>query len=235
MDSSHRLDRARHDGEVIVDLAATHLDAPVPNCPDWDGRGLLSHLARVWHMLSVFAEKRPDGFPGRDEFPERVPGGEVEAARVALDRVDRHMRALPPGTPMWGWASSQSSDYFHRRYHLENLVHRVDAEAMAGVTSVIDGDEGADAVDERFGEFAVLSEARPAGSLHVHRTDGAGEWTLRVTDDGVVVTREHAKGDAAARGSGAQLMLAVGGRLPSDELETFGDADLVREWFELAR
>ena len=100
---------------------------------------------------------------------------------------------------------------------------------------MIDGDEGADAVDERFGEFAVLSEARPAGSLHVHRTDGAGEWTLRVTDDGVVVTREHAKGDAAARGSGAQLMLAVWGRLPIDELETFGDADLVREWFELAR
>lgn len=235
MDVSYRLDRARSDGERIISLAADALDAPVPHCPEWDGRGLLSHMARVWHMLSIFAETRPDAFPGRDEFPARVEGGEVEAARTALERVDRHMRALPPGTPMWGWAKTQSSDYFHRRYHLENLVHRVDAEVMVGIESVIDADEGADAVDERFLEFAVRSDRRPSGSLHVHRTDGPGEWTLRLEGDAIVVTREHAKGDAAARGTGADLMLAVWGRLPVEQLETFGDPGLVEEWFALSR
>jgi len=235
MERSLRLDRARADGDRIVDLAAAHIDTPVPNCPDWDGRGLLSHVARVWHMLALFAENQPGGFPGRDEFPDRVTGGELDAARVALDRVDRAMRALPAGVSMWSWGVTQSSDYFHRRYHLENLVHRVDAEGMAGVDSEIDGDEAADAVDERFTEFVVSSPERPAGSLHVHRTDGEGEWTVRVDGDAIVATHEHAKGDAAARGTGAQLMLAIWGRLPVDELETFGDSGLVQEWFELAR
>ena len=235
MDATHRLDRALADGERIIELCNANPDAPVPACPDWDGRGLASHLARVWHMLSLIAEHRLDSFPGRDQFPEKVEGGEIHAARLALARVDTHMRALPPGTPMWSWATTQSSDFFHRRLHLENLVHRVDAEQMAGVASEIDGDEGADAVDERFVEFAPRSSARPGGSLHVHRTDGPGEWTLRVEGDTIVTTLEHAKGDAAARGTGADLMLAVWGRGSLDALETFGDTAVIHEWFDLTR
>lgn len=235
MDLSFRLDRARADGERIIELAAANLDTSVPGCPEWDGRGLLSHVGRVWHMLALFAENQPTGFPERHEFPERVDGDELDAARTALHRVDAAMRALAPQVPMWSWGTTQSSDYFHRRYHLENLVHRVDAEGMAGVESEIDGDEAADAVDERLTEFAVIARDRPAGSLHVHRTDGEGEWTVRVEGDAIVATHEHAKGDAAARGTGAQLMLAIWGRLPVDQLETFGDIDLIQEWFELAR
>jgi hypothetical protein len=106
---------------------------------------------------------------------------------------------------------------------------------MAGLESEIDGDEAADAVDERFVEFAPLREGRPAGSLHLHRSDGAGEWTIKVDGDAIVTTREHAKGDAAARGTGADLMLAVWGRGTLEPLETFGDLNLITEWFELTR
>ena len=116
-----------------------------------------------------------------------------------------------------------------RRYHLENLVHRVDAEQALGLASEIDGDEAADAVDERF-EFVHLLEERPAGSLHVHRTDGEGEDT--VVDDRIVVTKQHEK--AMPRGgTGADLMLAVWGR-GADALEIFGDDALVDEWFSLS-
>ncbi|HQR30574.1 MAG TPA: DsbA family protein, partial [Anaeromyxobacteraceae bacterium] len=41
----------------------------------------------------------------------------------------------------------------------------------------------------------------PSGSLHLHRTDGPGEWLVRAVDGEVVSTQEHAKGDAAVRGS----------------------------------
>ena len=235
MDASSRLDRALADGQRIIDLTVANPDAQVPNCPDWDGRALASHMARVWHMLSLIVEHRLDAFPGRDMFPEKIAGGEFEAASVALERVDTQMRALEPGAPQWSWATTQTTDYYVRRVHLENLVHRVDAEQMAGVDSEIDGDEAADAVDERFIEFAPLREGRPGGSLHVHRTDGDGEWTIKVEDDTIVATREHAKGDAAARGSGADLMLAVWGRGTLEPLETFGDPELIAEWFELTR
>ena len=235
MDASFRLDRAYEDGQRIIELAAANPDARVPNCPDWDGRALASHMARVWHMLSLIVEHGLDGFPGRELFPETVAGGEFDAARIALERVDTHMRALVPGAPQWSWATTQTTDYYIRRVHLENLVHRIDAEQMAGLESEIDGDEAADAVDERFVEFAPLREGRPAGSLHLHRSDGAGEWTIKVDGDAIVTTREHAKGDAAARGTGADLMLAVWGRGTLEPLETFGDLNLITEWFELTR
>ena len=236
MQASHRVDRARQDGERLIELCSADMTADVPACPDWDAAALLSHITRVWHMLAIFAESRPDGFPGRDEFPAKPdPGDEEAAARAALDRVDSAMRALAPGTPMWSWATTQSSDYFHRRYHLENFVHRVDAEQAAGIDSEIDGDEAADAVDERFAEFVHRREERPAGSLHLHRTDGPGEWTVSVVDDRIEVVTEHAKGDAAARGTGADLMLAMWGRGSLDSLEIFGDPALVDEWFALCR
>ena len=57
--------------------------------------------------------------------------------------------------------TTQSIDYFHRRLHLENLVHRVDAEQMAGISSEIDTDEAADAVAERFEEFVHARPERP--------------------------------------------------------------------------
>ncbi len=236
MDVTHRLDRAREDGQRLIELCAAHPTADVPACPDWDGMGLLSHITRVWHMLAIFAESQPTTFPGRDDFPPRPePDGEVAGAEEALARVDAAMRALPAGTAMWSWGTTQSSDYFHRRYHLENLVHRVDAEQMAGLDSEIDGDEAADAVDERFAEFVHRREERPGGSLHLHRTYGDGEWTVSIVDDAIVVATEHAKGDAAARGTGADLMLAMWGRGSIDALETFGDASLIEEWFELCR
>lgn len=236
MQASLRLDRARLDGERIIELCISDPSAAVPSCPGWDMAKLLGHMTTVWHMLAIIAETQPTGFPGRDQFPPRPETGAEEAgARAALDRVDQAMRALEPGTSMWSWATTQSSDFYPRRYHLENLVHRVDAEQALGLASEIDGDEAADAVDERFVEFVHLREERPAGSLHVHRTDGEGEWTFAVVDDRIVVSKQHEKGDAAARGTGADLMLAVWGRGGADALEIFGDDALVDEWFSLCR
>ena len=236
MDVNHRLDRAHADGQRIIALCLDHPDAAVPSCPGWDSAKLLSHLTNVWHMLAIIAETKPPGFPSRDQFPSRPePGEEEEAAIAALDRVDGAMRELPPHMPMWSFGTTQSSDFYHRRYHLENLVHRIDAEQAAQIESEIDGDEAADAVDERLVEFVHRREERPAGSLHLHRTDGDGEWTVTIVGDAIVVAPEHAKGDAAARGSGADLMLALWGRAPVETLEIFGDVSLVDEWFELCR
>ena len=181
MDHTTRLDRARQDGERIITLCTANMEAPVPSCPDWDGAGLLSHLTRVWHMLAIIVEERREGFPGRDDFPPRPAEGEEAAgAQTALARVIAAMAAVEPGTAMWSWGTTQSIDYFHRRLHLENLVHRVDAEQMAGISSEIDTDEAADAVAERFEEFVHARPERPSGSFHIHRTDGDGEWTAKV-------------------------------------------------------
>ena len=68
----------------------------------------------------------------------------------------------------------------------------------------------------------------PTGSLHLHRTDGEGEWLAKNEGGALVVTREHAKGDAAVRGSGSDLLLWIWGR--GGEVEIFGDEAVAAAW-----
>jgi transcription-repair coupling factor (superfamily II helicase) len=53
--------------------------------------------------------------------------------------------------------------------------------------------------------------------------------------DGVRVTREHAKGDVAARGTISDLALLMTGRLPPARLEVFGDTVHLDRWFRAVR
>ena len=62
------------------------------------------------------------------------------------------------------------------------------------------------------------------GSVHLHCTDVAGEWLVVDDADGAdVVTREHAKGDAAVRGPAHDLLLVLWRRQPLDAVEVIGD------------
>ena len=133
----------------------------------------------------------------------------------------------------------RTAAFFHRRMAAETLVHRIDAEDAVGRPSPIDGDLATACVDE-FIDVGLRSSTDPAkafdypdGSLHLHRTDGAGEWLLRADDGVLVATREHAKGDAAVRGSGADLLRFVWNR-PGADVEIFGDADVAAAWQSLA-
>ena len=53
-----------------------------------------------------------------------------------------------------------------------------------------------------------------------------GSWAIGQLslNEEVRVTREHAKGDVAARGSASDLLLFIWGRIPPSRLEVFGDA-----------
>ena len=81
-----------------------------------------------------------------------------------------------------------------------------------------------------------VAPIRGAGeTIHLHCTDGDGEWLVRLGADGVAVTNEHAKGDVAARGTASDLMLLVWGRIPPERVDVFGDAALLTRWQELTK
>ncbi len=44
-------------------------------------------------------------------------------------------------------------------------------------------------------------------TMHLHCTDGDGEWLVRLAPDGVTVVNEHAKADVAAAGRACDLLL----------------------------
>jgi len=69
------------------------------------------------------------------------------------------------------------------------------------------------------------------GSVHIHCTDVDGEWLIVPTDaSDVVVTREHAKGDCAIRGSASQLLLGLWRRVPMSALEIIGNAGVAAQF-----
>jgi hypothetical protein len=64
------------------------------------------------------------------------------------------------------------------------------------------------------------------GSVHIHCTDVAGEWTVRESDDGFEVSREHAKGDAAIRGAANDIVQVLWRRVPLTACDVVGSTEV---------
>ncbi len=233
MQTSDRIKRLSADGTRLIEAASSDLTAGIPGCPDWTTGDLLGHVGRGWRMIAFFVSHCP---------PEPVDTGVGEApkgpavidyAQAGLTELLEVLAVADPATPTWTFGADQTVAFFIRRAHLETLVHRVDAEAAIDDPTPVDPVEAADVVDELL-SFAGRGDSRPSGSLHLHQTDGDGEWLLEVVDGEVAVRREHAKGDAALRGTGVELMMVMWGRRSVDGLELFGDGSIVDEWSNLS-
>jgi hypothetical protein len=71
--------------------------------------------------------------------------------------------------------------------------------------------------------------------VHLHATDVEGEWLVTLGGSTVAVEHGHAKGDAAVRGTAADLHLWLWGRVPLDRLEVFGDPAIAERLTKLSR
>lgn len=192
-------------------------DAPVPTCPGWTAADLAAHVSTV-HRWSAQILRTASAQPQQREQPHE--GGPRAALAALLDAIGD----TAPDARVWTFSPTDSTARFwQRRQAHETTVHAYDAELTAGLTpQPIDSDLGADGVDE----WLDVAAARVRGDgrcVHLHRTDGAGEWLIEMTPEGLLVRREHAKGDAAARGTGQLLYLCLWGRLPWSRCEIFGD------------
>jgi hypothetical protein len=66
----------------------------------------------------------------------------------------------------------------------ETAMHRYDAEAATGTPTPFDGDMAADGIAELYEVVLPFGLVRrevtlPSGSLHLHRSDGEGEWMVK--------------------------------------------------------
>jgi uncharacterized protein (TIGR03083 family) len=147
---------------------------------------------------------------------------------------------VTPETPVWTFSSTnRTAAFWQRRRSQETGIHRYDAELAAGTPSPLDAALAVDGIDEfltvflpRLADnFGDLGDA----TVHLHCTDVEGEWLVTNHGGEVSVTREHAKGDVAARGSASDLVLFLWGRAPTDSLEVFGDADLLARFRQAIR
>jgi uncharacterized protein (TIGR03083 family) len=224
---------------VAALLATGPLTAPIVACPGWTLSDLGIHLGQVHHWAARAAQSGE-----RTMFEEIRPADEQSLDawyRGYADKLVHTLEHIDPDAPTWHlFTVERIGRFWPRRQTHETLVHRWDAEHAIGALTAIDPALASDSVDEYF-EVALPRMMKrdglslPTSSFHVHCTDTPGEWTLRAGDDGsLVMTREHAKGDAALRGRAEDLLLRLWGRPVSETaLDVVGDPQAAHDWLAL--
>jgi uncharacterized protein (TIGR03083 family) len=230
MDPADLIRAIRRDGDAFVDAClAAGLPTPVPSCPGWTVADLLWHLGEVhafWRTVVA------DGLTSWEAYerPARPADADLAAlVRAGVGTVAEVLAAADPAAANWTWTSDQTAGWVIRRMAHETAIHRCDADEAAGRPVTIEAELASDGIDEFLTWFIgdVAEGAAPVGgSVHLHCTDVAGEWTVRPDGDRFVVTREHAKGDCALRGPAADLLLALWRRRPLATVDVVGDADV---------
>jgi uncharacterized protein (TIGR03083 family) len=228
------------EGVALADAAAIDPDAAVPAAPGWDATELMRHTGQIHARTSVIVRtgttERPSRRNGMLEDPPT--DGVLEWYRATLDALVTDLRAIDdPDRPAWSFSPDhQRVGFWARRMAHETLIHRVDAEQAVGrAVGGIDAALGVDGIDELLTIFvpAFGADRSPgdARTVHLHTTDGDGEWLIRFDDGAITIERGHATGDVAVRGPAGELLLWLWGRRPLDGLDVIGDrsaADALR-------
>jgi uncharacterized protein (TIGR03083 family) len=243
-------------------VADGDLTAPIPTCPEWTLRKLAAHVGRAHRWAAEITGTRSAEFiPFRSVPDGKLPDDQREAAgwlEAGAERVIAAVREAG-GDPVWGFVASQAfggqvpASFWGRRMAHETLVHRADAQLAASQPVEIEPGLAADAIDEwlavmsgpLLGQPDPRASALPAGAtLHVHAAPDGGtapagdlhlapsEWLVSHGEDGVKVTREHARADVAVTGPADRLLLVLMRRLPADDpsITVYGDAGLLAGW-----
>jgi uncharacterized protein (TIGR03083 family) len=234
----------------LVEILSEHDQSlPIPTCPEWKLRQLVTHVGRAHRWAAEITRTRSDvAIPFREVPDGRLPDHAAEQPAWLRAGAARLVDAVrEAGSDLvWSFSGPAPAGFWIRRMAHETLVHRADGQIAAGAEPepVIDAEVAADAIDEWLTLLAagILSdadrtEAPPAGTaLHVHATDdglgGRGEWMIRLDAGGLAVEPGHGKGDAALTGPAASLLLVLMRRRPvSDPVVTvYGDSAVVEGW-----
>lgn len=221
--------------DAIRSRAEAEPSLDIPDCPGWSARRLLAHMGSVYAMMANIVGTRATAFgPPRPDQKAPAEGSLAEWIGVRLDEVLTTLRERSVDDPQWSWTADHTVGFYHRRLAFESAVHLADIQRARGEVVEIDRDLSVAGIDEFFQLMVpASSKPKPKGSLHLHCTDGDGEWLVRNVDDTIVTTHEHAKGDAAWRGPASALFLYAWGRR-SDSVDVIGDETVSSAWAEAA-
>ncbi len=237
MEPSDHLRALHHGADALVAAAAGHLDRPVRSCPGWDVADVVEHLGLVWEWAAAVVAT------GQRAERGAAPADRSDAvllpwARQRAARLEEILGAADPDSDCWTFGLPRTRRFWIRRQAIETVLHTWDVQQAGGRPQAIDPAVAADGVDELLTVMAPRALGRAHGTwvgetLHLHRTDGDGEWTVRLGPDGAAdVERGHAKADVALRGPAEALWLWSTNRAPLAALpiETFGDTKLADRW-----
>ncbi|MFJ9736599.1 maleylpyruvate isomerase family mycothiol-dependent enzyme [Streptomyces sp. NPDC101166] len=243
----HRAAVEAETARFVAVIKDADMATAVPSCPGWTLADLVKHAGSVQRWFSVLLRARIQEPPRTREvglrLPDRVNGYAhwlAESATVAADAF----AATDPDLPMWAWGADQHARFWARRMLFETLLHRADAELALGLRPAVDRPAAVDGIDEflvnlPFAAFFAPKVANLSGSdstIRFRATDGDDAWVVRLRPDGFGLDTAHpaaAAADATVRGTAADLLFLLYGRLPyeAEALAHEGDERLLAHWF----
>jgi uncharacterized protein (TIGR03083 family) len=217
--------------------AAPDLSPRVPGCPDWSLTELVVHLGNV-HRFWAEAVRRADPTGP----PQREAGDHPTSRAELLDWSAESTRLLlatlgdaDPETPCWTWwaasGAPQTAGAVARHQVQETAVHAYDGQETIGKPEPLPAAVAVDGVAELLtvglGSLGAWPH-RPARIVFT-ATEGPA-WTVDVSPSGVTVD-PAASGEpvATVHGSASELVLALYGRIPYDDLRVDGDRGVLAE------
>ncbi len=223
-----------HDGIIGAEAEAIAVagervghDAGVPGT-DWTLAELLDHVGRLCWFWSGRVRKAGGGDFYDTDRPDDVSRSDF--LRSGATTMREQLAAADPAVEVKTWAGLKPPSWLWRRMTHELAVHRWDAQAAGGEAEPLAADVAADGIDELLEEFVPVADLSTVqGTLHLHATEGEGEWFIE-TADGLVWSHAHAKGDVAVRGTPSNLLLVLWGRIPVDRIEVLGDDAVFDRW-----
>ena len=236
------------EGEGQLLVAATRsagLDAPVPSCPGWAVRHLMSHVGFVHRWATGYVQRSlTEMAEGPDEpgvFAAAPPGDQLvqwvaegHAALVAA------LSSAPADLRCWTFLDAPSPlAFWARRQAHETAVHRVDAELAAGTGPTgLRAGFAADGVDELLLGFVARSGPRRykkvgPGAVSFEATDADASWTVRVSSTGIETKRGGDDPDLWVRAPAEDLYLMLWGRRSPVGLDLTGREELLVDWRQL--
>jgi uncharacterized protein (TIGR03083 family) len=222
-------------GSALTDAGRAAPDAPVPSCPGWTVATVVKHIGLVhtWaaEMLRAYPSE-PAPFP---KAPPEVTDDELpDWADTRRDGLVRAVRESDGNREAWAFGRLRPASFWWRRQAVETCIHAWDATNAVSTPFIVPAPVGVAGIEELLesilprkfaGEPPLWGTGR---TIHFHRTDGDGEWLLRI-DNPPEVTLGHAKGDLAVRGPAPELLLWATNRRASG-VELFGDERLAAGW-----
>jgi uncharacterized protein (TIGR03083 family) len=225
MDSASYLNHLRRELDMFQACLTGDLSARVEHCGDWTLYDLADHLGRgnLWAAAGV-TEQRED-YP-----PDPAPRAQAALAGWFGETADVLLAALDtdPSTPAWTIAPPATVGFWQRRRCLVTVFHRWDAELAVGAGGPLDPALAADGVAEVIDtmtprQIRLGRTTEPAHAIRLVASDSPSSWVLGPGDP-----------VATIRGTAADLMLLLWGRLPPDDQALTWDGDRTQAMATLA-
>ena len=217
--------------------AAPDRTARVPACPDWSLSDLVAHLGAVHRFwAAAVAAGDPSGPPGEDRVGDQSPHGDLlEWSAASTGLLLDALRQAGPGAPSWTWwaasGSPQTAEAVARHQVQEAAVHAYDAQQVAGNTEPLPAAAAVDGVAEFLSVGAASLGAWPHRPARIAFTATEGPAFVVDLSPAGVQLDPAAKGEpvATVHATASDLVLALYGRVPFDDLRVDGDRTVLAE------